>query len=122
MPDYVIKEESLCHKTRKEEVECMPLFAGFRQRTNETVWLDWTTRDLHIPASYPGLKKKLDAYESLKTAATSLLQLKPWLKPASNCEHNHKLTLQTFGDRTWIFTAVAYLHAFRETRVIFQWH
>jgi len=32
--------------------------AGFRQRTNETVWLDWTTRDLHSPASYPGLTEK----------------------------------------------------------------
>lgn len=94
--------------------------AGFRQRTNETVWLDWKQEIYTVQPVIQGLQRKHDAYKSLKSAVASLFQLE--LKPASYCEHDHTLTLRIFGDQSWIFTAVAYLHAFQETHVIFQWH
>lgn len=63
LPDYVIKEEFfyVTRRGRKRSNVCRSFSlsgAGFRQRTNETVWLDWKIRDLPRPASYPGLTNK----------------------------------------------------------------
>lgn len=58
LPDYVIKEASLCHKMRKEEVERVPLFCWFSSKNKRNCLIGLKTRDLHSPASYPGLTKK----------------------------------------------------------------
>lgn len=41
LPDYVIKEASLCHKMRKEEVERVPLFLLLVFVKEQTKLFDW---------------------------------------------------------------------------------
>lgn len=100
LPDYVIKEESLCHKMRKEEVERVPLFLVLVFVKEQTKLFDWIEKQgiYTVQPVIQGLQRKHEAYESLKSAVVSLFQLE--LKPASYCEHDHTLTLRTFGDRS----------------------